>query len=436
MSSEFDSSKFIPTSSMTAVQSMVASVGSALSGGISGLSGAVSGAIGGAIGSATGAIGGLAGGLLSGGASIGGMLSQATGALDKLVSGAEASFFANSPERIAADKLSSLRGDTQKSKSPAELIKNSKDATIGKPGLSFPSDIEVVPYFFRLQFMKYKRPLPLGETTSTTEITITLPLPSELHEGFQMQYNDIELGPIGGLVNEAQKNFTGASDAQDVIRNISEQFSANGSITRSAAGYGYVFGMEALKGTPEGATIGQFVGAVPNPHPSVAFQGMTLRTHQFNWTLVPRDESESATIKNIINELRKKTLPSFESSSMTNILDYPYMIKPSIIINGNSDSLYKFKLCVCDTFNVNYSPGQKPAFYGKDDSPVAVELTMSLKEIEYFTASDYGVFGGQAAASVTAAGEFLKNTIGGGGSAVSEGAPRDDRPAASPPGPR
>jgi hypothetical protein len=56
----------------------------------------------------------------------------------------------------------------------------------------------------------------------------------------------------------------------------------------------------------------------------------------------------------------------------------------------SSEFLYRFKPCVIDNVTVNYSPGSTPSFYrGTNAAPTAVTITVSLKEIEYFTNKDY-----------------------------------------------
>jgi len=156
--------------------------------------------------------------------------------------------------------------------------------------------------------------------------------------------------------------------------------------------------------------LGQFTGVIPNPHPSVLFQGINLRTHTFSWTFVPKNADESTTIKNIINQFRTKTLPAFDSTATTSLLDYPYMLQP-YIFTGEADSLYRFKRCVCDNFVVQYAPLGSPAFYGQDNSPFAIQMNISLKEIEYFTATDFtGQGGGNGGQSLSDLTSFLSKS--------------------------
>ena len=40
--------------------------------------------------------------------------------------------------------------------------------------------------------------------------------------------------------------------------------------------------------------------------------------------------------------------------------------------------------------NVNYTPSNTPAFFHGTNEPVAIQLSISFKEVEYFLAKDYG----------------------------------------------
>jgi hypothetical protein len=67
---------------------------------------------------------------------------------------------------------------------------------------------------------------------------------------------------------------------------------------------------------------------------------------------------------------------------------FPSMVTVSLF--PSSEFLYRFKPCVIDNITVNYSPGSTPSFYrGTDAAPTAVTITISLKEIEYFTNKDF-----------------------------------------------
>jgi hypothetical protein len=52
--------------------------------------------------------------------------------------------------------------------------------------------------------------------------------------------------------------------------------------------------------------------------------------------------------------------------------------------------LYSFKPCFIESFSLDYTPSQVPAFYRRSSAPVEVVMTMNLIENEIWTAGDFG----------------------------------------------
>lgn len=122
---------------------------------------------------------------------------------------------------------------------------------------------------------------------------------------------------------------------------------------------------------------------------SVSFETPQFKTHRFSWKLVPRDQVESNSIKNIITTIKKAMLPGVKNLGgviQNNLLfDYPDIVE--IFLTPN-EYTYNFKRCVVKSFNVNYAPGNSPAFYRGSNAPVAVDIVIELQEIEYWTKAD------------------------------------------------
>ena len=349
------------------------------------------------------------------------VLSQA---LDSVLASANPGFFSSSPQRQTADRLSILRNPSNAnaystSVSPEGVISESQQSTAGQNSIKFPNDLSDQ-YCFTLQFQKYDRPDPFESSKFNSEVSVRLPIPNELNETYGMQYTDVNMGALGLVVNRAQQALRSGKSIEDTFKGM---YGTGSEAAKNIAQDVYASAIPSIVSATVGeevaGTIGQFAGAIPNPHPSVMFQGIQLRSHNFSWLLVPKNKPESDTIKSIIHTLRTKTLPSFESTSQKNLLDYPYMILPTLTVAGIQDNLYKFKKCVCDNFNVVYSPLGSPAFYGNSGgSPFAVQLSISLREIEYFTAQDLAQtdqeansFGNNATNAFNSGYAFLKNSL-------------------------
>lgn len=140
-----------------------------------------------------------------------------------------------------------------------------------------------------------------------------------------------------------------------------------------------------------------------NPFTVVLFKHPNFRTHTFSWKLIPKDASESERIRQIVIELKKNMLPSLGAANLG--FKYPNLVKPKF--SPSDEFLYKFKYCFIKDVNVNYAAGGVPAFYKKTSAaPVAVELSITLMEIEWQTAEDFRGGHGPQAEGGGAAGVF------------------------------
>lgn len=226
----------------------------------------------------------------------------------------------------------------------------------------------------------------LKNDIQNTETSIALPLPENIRDITQIAYSE---GPVLGGANALQA-ATGA---------ISGGI-AGGVGTRLIGRPGAGGGLQGAVGALRGATGGLFVpalneiisrtGLTPNQMLTVLLQGPTYKTHSFTWKLYPRDARESATIKNIVNELKIKSRPG--TALGRQFFTFPRLFNLSFTINGKEhfnendpvNYLFAFKPAVLEGITVNYTPSGQPALYKGTGAPDGVELTLNFKEVEYW----------------------------------------------------
>jgi len=263
--------------------------------------------------------------------------------------------------------------------------------------LFFPTDLNE--FYVQFDFKKYKRPAPNVPATALTEWQLALPLPRELVDRHNVQYNDkAELGFFGVVANGGQNPADNTFD------------------TATAAAYG---GRLLIKRLTEhsGNVMGllsQSFGASLNPHLSVMFEAPTLRTHRMQWLFAPNNEEESEKIRQIAKRLRGAALPSFIRDSAGNanfnILDYPMMCAITLYPWGDDSkfsgaagandkhydgSMFTYKHCVINQVALNYAPDAIAFFSDDKRSPAFVSLEISFLEIEYYTGDNFGRKGGE-----------------------------------------
>lgn len=245
---------------------------------------------------------------------------------------------------------------------------NTKDIT-NAAVMQFPDQMGV--YYMSLDFQEYSRPSPQTEAIFKRFKTIQLPIPRDLKENFDLKVGDSEQGALaGGLADLGIDLLRGAGDKV------------------SGTEFAILYGSLAQKFEGSTAdTLGQALGAVPNPHLQALFSGVELRNHSFQWTFAPRNPQESKNLKAIINEIKKNSLPAY-STTGTAVLLYPPMVDIKLMPWGND--LIRFKKCLVKGVSVNYAPAGLPSFFAGTREPTMIQLEIQLIETEIQTAKDYG----------------------------------------------
>ena len=277
-------------------------------------------------------------------------------------------------------------------------------------------------YYMQISAGPYVRPQPFNGVAWAPKKFFKLPLPGELRDDTGANYTNIDLNSVGDFINgnlgsgavAAGLRFSGqglsaigslGAELLGSIPTSSKVGTALSSAVTSAAG-------ELFPADQITSAIQQATGLAPNPNPSVAFQGPQLREFSFTWTFFPRTRSDSMRVHSLIKTLKQIALPENAVSESGAVLKYPWLVRLNFFPwddmgkpNGwTDDSIVRYKKCFMSAVNVNYNPSNVPAFFkgenGRAGMPVAIQLTIAFKEVEYFLAKDYGGGSGQNLASV------------------------------------
>lgn len=260
-------------------------------------------------------------------------------------------------------------------------------------------------YHTMISIGKYDRPNPMDPAKFTTQVYVKLPLPLELRDDTGVNYNNTDLTSVGDVINGA----IGGGLASYALRKSGDLISGGASRLGAAAADAITGGVagdmvgggiaEAFPPDQVASAIQQSLGAAPNPNPSVMFTGPQLREFNFSWQFFPRNLAESNAIRNIVNTLKKAALPATSFSSSASVLSYPSMTQFNFYpwdsggsgpYGWSKNSIIKMKKTMMSAVNVNYAPSNVPAFFGGQAHPVAISLSIQLKEIEYMMSHDWG----------------------------------------------
>ena len=243
--------------------------------------------------------------------------------------------------------------------------------------------------------------------------SVELPFPKQLVDGTNLRLNNFERDKATEQVAQRINNFLqgGEGNAIGDIPGMIQQLGAGlSSLIGEGAG-----GMEAFRdlatdvlGTDvsDAATAAQYLlrsklpgdisrsidlvtGQTINPRETLAFEGVNLRTHQFNWDLYPSNEGDSERIREIVQMIKRNSLPGV--SSIAGIpkafLQYPSTVD-MYLIGVNREHYMKFKTSMINSFTVDY--GANGMAFMKGGKPASVNLSIQLTELEIETAEDYG----------------------------------------------
>ena len=267
-------------------------------------------------------------------------------------------------------------------------------------------------YFCTLTLLDYSRPKPFDPGSYKIKKIIRLPLPLEMRDDTAIAFNTGPLHLIGDLANGDIASGLGAEALRQVGTAIATPIQAGaGALSAMGSSAGSALGGSVLNAAGAGlkeaanperitSAIQQSIGVAPNPNPSVAFEGPILRDMSFTWTFMPTNAQDSAAVRSIINHLKRAAHPRPSLSGSGAILDYPNLVQMNwfpwdskgVGPYGHSDtSIIKMKRCFMSGVNVNYTSGNAPSFFaGDNNEPTVIQLSVTMKEIEYFTSVDYG----------------------------------------------
>lgn len=279
-------------------------------------------------------------------------------------------------------------------------------------------------YYCTLQFAEYKRPKPFDNTEFNQVGTkYILPLPLQMFDNVGVDYSTTNLETVGDLINMTTSEPAGA--AASVVGGVGLRMFGGAAMTGLNA-----LGSLAGRAGPIGGVVGRAVGDIftadrlnsalqsiigyaPNPNQTVTFNGPRLREFNFSWTFLPQSREESINLANFIRECKMRSLPTSQFGLNAGVLKYPHMVRMNFFpwdkggeshhYGWTEDSFIRMKRCVIERIAVNYAPSNIPSFFEGTKQPVATQVEITLKELEYMMSEDFSPTGRPAASQLDGA---------------------------------
>lgn len=239
--------------------------------------------------------------------------------------------------------------------------------------------------------------------------SVFLPLPSNLSDNFEIRVQPYQQGGAGEIASTLLSEIDisdltpsnllsslSAGAAKTLPANTLSQIGGGGrdlnSIVRSLSAdmaFALRKGIDGILPS-QGRNIDLGTGTLINPKDALAFEGIEMKGHSFNWTLSPKSENESIALKKIIQTIKRNALPSYAETGVLQkaLFKYPSVVD-CFLVGVDPEFYFYFKTSMVRTFNVNYSPNGNSVLKG--GRPSSVQLQMNLIENDIHTAEDYQV---------------------------------------------
>ena len=242
-----------------------------------------------------------------------------------------------------------------------------------------------------------------GANKQKPNFYISLPIPQEVNDSnaitwgddslniFQLAGLSIASGAINLLSGNTKTTF------QDAIGEVSklalQGISEVDSRTQEAV-------VQAITGKAINAVggnlninsvIGRSTGLALNNNLELLFNGVTLRTFPFNVTFTPRSQKESQIVLEIIRSLKSAMAAKKNATQGQGgiFLRAPDVFTLRYLHNGKDHPfLNRIKDCALTGLSVNYTGAGTYASYF-DGSPVAINMSMTFKELNPVYHEDY-----------------------------------------------
>ena len=307
-------------------------------------------------------------------------------------------------------------GLANKSAANQDSANNPKNSTPVKgknvPAASFqypqPSDEERVPYMLLSGFKyEYDQNDTNGNKSSSKNTertaTIKLPLPGNLASGISLNYEDYS-SFFAKLVRAHRPTEEGANvdftkmyeSIQAATGGISSEVWKDAGWAGSTAGL-FSAAMGEGAGAAAAATIDEAFkyirvqgGIAVNPMSQASYIGANIRTHSFEFHMVPRNKNEALECKKIIELLQYCSIGERSTVMQGLLVNFPSVWNVSfhnwndVPING----MLEIPDCFITEVNITYSPTRAGFTVTRDNDPFAYVITLTFKEAQNLIRDD------------------------------------------------
>lgn len=243
---------------------------------------------------------------------------------------------------------------------------------------------------FVMDICKYSRANLLKLGTLTSEKEIYLPVPIQMLDHQQVDYDPQNVGmPSGAAFNATNDALKGIAKEGISVQSV---VAAGKSVVENAATIGAVVGAQIIEKSPTISTLAQaMMGYAPNQFLTILLKGPAYKVFELTWKFSPNRPREAEILRKIVQTLNNSMSPGLGPAGA--IFTFPDVFRMGFM--PNSKYMYKFKPAVLKNFAVNYAPGGMAGFYRPDaatgglQAPEGMEFRCRFMELEYWLNGDF-----------------------------------------------
>ena len=203
------------------------------------------------------------------------------------------------------------------------------------------------------------------------QFVVALPMPNSCKTSYGAIWEELNLGQIANLVDE------GVGQGKITKENVLAGVASGITNVAETMGQGEVAN-----------AISRRLGLMINPHAAVIFKGMPFRELSFTWTFYPKNSVESLQIKSLIYSLKWAMHPELVNSGGPSInaagMKYPMNFVVEVFA-PRTKILFRTSAMALINCEVEYCGAGRPSFFQYSDDPVAINVTLTFKELEIIT---------------------------------------------------